>query len=203
MWTSQHGLTHLNHPGTDMPTNTVVVASFDMGPVPPDRECVNTLTEIGIGLRDYAFITGLASSLGTAFPTPTVGNTGIPTTNNQAALALEKAQEALDRLNEFGSIRVRRNSTSRIPLKVGSSVIPITFAEMPSIVYEVRITLWSTDELFGEGTGGARPTWTVVSGSETLTRVMLNFIDIRTNMSFTWCCESLEETGSGSGTEGA
>lgn len=177
-----------------MATNSVVVASLEAQPVPADRECVRTTSEILKAIEDYVAVTGLASSVpGATFPTPTVPGTNTPTTNNVAAQALAKAEDALARVTalEGGPVRERRNSQARSPLQVGDHDVTITWAPpMPSAVYEVRITLWGAAGDMGPN----KPGFMVIAGSETASSVSINTWNCKQNMSYSFVIESLEES---------
>src|SRR5678816_2528606 len=119
-----------------MAVNTTQIATLEAQPVPADRECVRTGSDVTRLVQDFVTVNGIASG--------NVGQGLSSVTNNTAAQALSVANEAKSIATSLQSqIRERRAATSRIPLPVGDAVIPITWSPaMPDTLYEIRITLW-------------------------------------------------------------
>lgn len=167
---------------TDMPSNTTQIATLEAQPVPADRECVRSGSEIARLVQDYVTVNGIAS-----------GNVGAGltnVTNNVAAQALIVANEAKAGVAVLeGERKQRRAAASRIPLPVGDSTIPLTWSPvMPSTQYHVSISLWGDNSPIA-ATG--QPGFRLVTGSETTGSVLCNFGNAKANMSFTYVVEEL------------
>lgn len=166
-----------------MAVNTTQIATLEAQPIPADRECVRTGSEITRLVQDFVAVTGIASG--------NVGGGLTNVTNNVAAQALAVANEAKTiAVTLQGEKLERRAATSRIPLPVGDSVLPITWSPvMPNTLYECRVCLWGSDAAIA-ATG--QPGFRLVSGSEQTGSVLCNFGNIKTGMSYTWVTESLQ-----------
>ena len=167
---------------TSMATNTTQIATLGAAPIPADRECVRTGTEIAALWTDFGLVNGIASG--------NIGGGLTNVTNNVAAQALSVAQEAKAIATELqGERRERRSAASRIPLPTGDAVIPISWSPvMPNTLYHVSIVLWGDNTPIGSN---RQPGWRVVEGTETTGSVQVNFGNIRSGMSFTYLVEEL------------
>lgn len=160
-------------------TNSATVLSLVAQPVPQDRECVRTLSDILEGVQDYVTIGGLSSQ---------VGGTSLPNTNNTAAQALEVANDALSLAQDLqAEKRERRSSQTATALSTGDSYVPISWSPaMPNTFFEVRITLMGPashpSAYFG---------WRLVNNTITPTSVQVAFENIPAGWSFFWVCEQL------------
>lgn len=165
-----------------MAVNTTQIATLEAQPVPADRECVRSLSEITRGVQDYVTVNGIAS-----------GNVGAGltnVTNNVGAQALIIANEAKASVAVLeGERKEKRSAASRIPLPVGDAVIPLTWSPvMPSTNYEIHLTLWGSDAPIGATN---QPGWRAVTGSETTGSVSINFGNSKAGMLFTWSVTEL------------
>lgn len=165
-----------------MPTNTTIIASLEAQPVPADRECVKTGTEIVKLVQDHVTVNGIASG--------NIGGGLTNVTNNVAAQALSVANEAKTiAVTLQGEKKERRAATQRIPLPVGDSVLPISWSPvMPNTLYHPEVSLWGDNSAIA-ATG--QPGYRFVTGSETTGSIQVNFGNIKAGMSFTWVVEEL------------
>lgn len=166
-----------------MATNSSTIAALSAQPVPIDRECPRTGTDIVKLVQDFVAVVGLASQVQTA---PGVST---PVTNNLGAQALALANEVKATLENLqGNFLNRRVVATRQNVPAGDSTQTFTIdPAMPSSDYEVR--------LFFTGPAthpSAYYGWRVVSGSQTTTGVQISFDNAHNNMVCTVVVEDLK-----------
>lgn len=165
-----------------MAVNTTQIATLEAQPIPADRECVKTGTEIAKLIQDFLTVNGIASG--------NIGGGLTNVTNNVAAQALSIANEAKSIATALlGEKKERRAATSRIPLPVGDSVLPISWSPvMPNTLYHVSLVMWGDNSAIA-ATG--QPGFRLVTGSETTGSILVNWGNIKPGMAYTYVVEEL------------
>jgi hypothetical protein len=164
-----------------MATNTSIAYYLDKNPVPEDRECVSSLTDILQGVVDFGFVAGLASTVGSSNTTPQ--------TNNQIA-ALTKRVEELEGEVEALTERLpdRRVVAKNQTLVAGDQKVALTWSPpFDTTNYEVRVTLQG-----GTAHPAAYYGWRVVESTKTTSSVQIIFDNLPANSSFSAVVETLE-----------
>jgi hypothetical protein len=165
-----------------MAVNSSTIASLSAQPVPIDRECPRSLTDILKGVEDFVAVVGLASQVQIAPGVTT------PVTNNLGAQALALANEVKATLDSLqGKLLNRRVVAVRQNVPAGDSVQTFTIdPAMPTAEYEVRLfftgPVTHPTEYYG---------WRVVSASQTTTSFQISFDNAHSNLVVTVICEDL------------
>lgn len=166
-----------------MAVNSSTIASLSAQPVPIDRECPRTGTDIVKLVEDFVAVVGLASQVQIAPGVTT------PVTNNLGAQALALANEVKATLSDLqGKLLNKRVVAVRQNIPAGDSTQTFTIdPPMPTAEYEVRV--WFT----GPAT---HPTqyygWRVVSASQTTTGFQVSFDNAHNNMVISVLVEDLQ-----------
>ncbi len=118
-----------------MAQNETIIASLQANPVPSDRNCVRTGQDVVNLVQDFVQVNGLAG----ANP-----GTGLPSTNNTAAQALETANAALTLAQQTASAQPERRSSGALSsLPTGDSMATLSWSPvLPGVNYEVRVTIY-------------------------------------------------------------
>jgi hypothetical protein len=166
-----------------MSVNSATIASLEAQPVPIDRECPRSLTDILKGVQDFVAVVGLASQVQIAPGVTT------PVTNNLGAQALALANEVKASLDGIvGNFLNRRVVAVRQNIPAGDSVQNFTIdPAMPSVDYEVRLFFTGPGTHPGQYYG-----WRVVSGSQTTTSFQISFDNAHNNMVITVLVEDMK-----------
>lgn len=166
-----------------MSVNSATIASLEAQPVPIDRECPRSLTDILKGVQDFVAVVGLASQVQIAPGVTT------PVTNNLGAQALALANEVKASLDGIvGNFLNRRVIASRQNIPAGDSVQTFTIdPAMPSSDYEVRLFYTTSAGAYTNYYG-----WRVVSGSQTTTSVQIRFDNAKADMVVSAVVEDLK-----------
>lgn len=155
-----------------MAQNSSVPIALVAQPVPPDRECVTTLTEILQGAVDFLAFDLLASlEQGSAFPT----------TNNTAQQALNTANSALAIAETLQGQQPKLRYSGETPIALSTGDPTVTFAfgtPMPDSNYEVRVTF------FGPVGSAGSYTYKVIDGSRSAGGCSIQFNNIPANTSY-------------------
>ena len=162
--------------------NSVTLAALQANPVPSDRQCLTDATSVLKAVQDFVTVVGLASE---------VGGPGIVPTNNQAAQALQLAQQALDAVNALSArTPVYRGSASAQALPTGDSTQNLTWApDLGTDQYILQVMLIG---------GTAHPTtyygWRVVTGTQTSTGISFNVDNAPAGSSYSWLVSTIPNT---------
>jgi hypothetical protein len=147
-------------------TNQAVVASLLADPVPTDRECVLTATDVVNLVQDYVRVVGLASQISSP------GGVGTPVTNNSGQQALLRVQALEASVAELqGMVVERRVIAVQQNVPSGDSYQTFTILpEMPDSNYVVHLNY------VGSATHpAAYYGWRVVAGSQATNQFQLSF----------------------------
>lgn len=159
-----------------MPTNTQVTAALQAQNVPPDRECVQNLTEVIQGVVDFVSIV------------TTAGETPGSPTDSIAQQALQVANVALATANQALAATPNKRS-SGVPLLIssGDSTLNISWSPaFPNTNYEVRGTYFGTNVPVA-----AFYAFRIVIGSQTVSGCTLRFDNTPVGSQFAWVVEAL------------
>lgn len=159
--------------------NSTVVAALEHDPVPPDRECLQTTTDVLDAVVEFVKVTGLASA---------AAGTPFPSSNNTAAQALATANSAISQVQELQTkVKERRSSGQKVSLPAGDNVVALSWSPvMPTTTYEVRITVFGSNAAFSSAYS-----FHVVDGTEDFGSVQVRFDDVPVGTSFTYVVEAL------------
>lgn len=161
-----------------MSSNSVTQAALVPQPVPPDAECVNTLSQIVAGVCAYTSISGLASQ---------VGGQGVVPSNNVANQALTIANQALAAVNALAlRVPTYRGSPNQIGIIAGDSVQTLTWTDLGTTNYVLSLTLYGPS-----GHPGAYYNWRAVDGSQSSTGISISFDNIPSGFSFSWLVSTI------------
>lgn len=161
-----------------MPTNTEITASLVAGQVPPDRNCPKSGQDVVELVQDFVSVQA--------------SNPSAPSSqsNSIADQALATANTAIAQVTALNAAIPQRRSSGQtlIPLPTGDSIVPISWSpDMPSDVYEVRVTLWAPNTAHPVAYYGWRP----IKGTRTVNSVNISFDNIPLNSEFSWVVEGL------------
>lgn len=166
-----------------MATNSSTIASLEAQPVPIDRECPHSLTDILKGVQDFVAVVGLPSQVQIAPGVTT------PVTNNLGAQALALANEVKAGLESIqGKLLNKRVVAVRQNVPAGDSTQTYTIdPAMPTADYEVRLFFTTSSGSYSNYYG-----WRVLSGSQTTTSFQVRFDNAKADMTVTVVIEELK-----------
>jgi len=165
-----------------MPVNQAVVAALQADPVPSDRECVRSASDVVQLVQDFVKVVGLASQISS----PT--GVGTPVTNNTGQQALTLAQSLQTAVEELqGMVVQRRVVALRQNVPSGDSYQTFSISPpMPDTNYVVHLNY------VGAATHpAAYYGWRVVTGTETTNSFQLSFENTPVNTTVTVWVEQL------------
>lgn len=161
-----------------MAQNSAVVLTLDAVPF-PEGICISNAQQLQEFVINYIRIAGLESL---------VAGAGFVTTNNTAAQALSVANAAKAEADALAAVQVKtRAVTAEIPLPTGDSLQSISFQDIGTTLYEVRVTL-----IAGASTHpAAYYGWRLLGSSRTSTSCQILFDNIPAGSSFIFVVQSL------------
>lgn len=166
-----------------MAVNQAVVASLQADPVPTDRECVLTATDVVQLVQDFVRVVGLASQVSSP------EGVGTPITNNTGQQALLLAQSLQASITELqGMVVERRVIALRQNVPSGDSYQTFSISPvMPDESYVVHLNY------VGAATHPAAYFgWRLVAGSQTTNQFQLSFENTPNNTTVTVWIEQLK-----------
>ncbi len=160
-----------------MPTNTQVVAGLVLQPVPPDRECIQNLTQALQGAVDFLTV---------QINTQTIP--GSPSGDSIAQQALQVAQLALSTATQALNAIPQTRSDTNLVLPTGDSTIALSWTDaLPDTNYAIIGTY------IGPAANAAQYyNFRIITGTQTVNGCQLKFENTPANFKFAYVIQAIK-----------